>query len=176
MAEKQYKYNKIPVKFYRTFTYQAGTWKNAQRIIAKIEVNEMDTNVRFVVTDLGHGSSRFLYEELYCGRGQMELYIKELKTYLDADRTSCHSFSSNQFRLFLHSTAYVLLHGLKSEMLPGTALQNASILTIREKVLLTAVHIRQMKSKIKIELPKGHPLKEDLKQILHRFTVLRTAA
>lgn len=176
MAEKQYKYGRVPVKFYRTFTYQAGTWQNAQRVIVKIEVSEMGTNVRYVVTNFTHGSSRFLYEDMYCGRGQMELYIKELKTYLDADRTSCHKFKANQFRLFLHSAAYVMLHGLKSEMFPGTALQKSSILTIREKILLTAVHIRQMKTKIKVEFPKDHPFKEDLSRILHRFNAVRKAA
>jgi len=176
MAEKQYKYGKVPVKFYRTFTYQAGTWQHAQRVIVKIEVSEMGTNVRYVVTNFTHGNSRFLYEGMYCCRGQMELYIKELKTYLDADRTSGHKFKANQFRLFLHSAAYVLLHGLKSEMFPGTALQKSSILTIREKILLTAVHIRQMKTKIKVEFPKDHPFKEDLSRILHRFKAVRNAA
>jgi hypothetical protein len=176
MAEKQYKYGRVPVKFYRTFTYQAGTWQHAQRVIVKIEVSEMGTNVRYVVTNFTHGSSRFLYEDMYCGRGQMELYIKELKTYLDADRTSGHKFKANQFRLFLHSAAYVMLHGLKSEMFPGTALQKSSILTIRKKILLTAVHIRQMKTKIKVEFPKDHPFKEDLSRILHRFKAVRKAA
>jgi hypothetical protein len=176
MAEKQYKYGRIPVKFYRTFTYQAGSWENAQRVIVKIEVNEKGTNVRYTVTNFTHGSSRFLYEEMYCGRGQMELYIKELKTYLDAGRTSCHRFKANQFRLFLHSAAYVILHGLKSEMFPATALQKASILTIREKILLTAVHIKQMKTKIKIEFPKEHPFKDDLSRILRRFEALKRAA
>jgi hypothetical protein len=176
MAEKEYRYGKIPVKFYRTFSYQAGSWQNAQRVIVKIEVHYKGTNVRYTVTNFTHGSSRFLYEEMYCGRGQMELYIKELKTYLDADRTSCHKFKANQFRVFLHSAAYVLLHGLKSEMLSGTAFEKASILTIREKILLTAVHIRKMKTKIKIEFPKKHHFKDDLSRILRRFEIVRSAA
>jgi hypothetical protein len=176
MAEKQYKYQKTPIKFYKKFTYQAGTWQYAQRVIVKIEVGAKGTNVRYVVTSFQHNNTRFLYEDLYCGRGQMELYIKELKTYLDADRTSCHKFGANQFRLFLHAAAYVLLHGLKSELFPGTALQNACILTIREKVLLIAVHIRQLKTKIKIEFPEKHPCKDDLMLLLHRFTVLRSVA
>jgi hypothetical protein len=176
MAERRYKYHKIPVKFYKTFSYQAGTWRYVQKVIVKIEVGALGTNIRFVVTSFKHGNSRFLYEELYCGRGQMELYIKELKTYLDANRTSCHKFRANQFRLFLHSAAYVLLHRLKSEIFRGTALQNVSILSIRQKVLLTAVHIRHLKTKIKIELPQSHPMKDELARILHRFTLIRQAA
>jgi hypothetical protein len=175
-AQRRYRYHKTPIKFYKSFTYQAGTWQQEQRVIVKIEMSEMGINIRYVVTNFKHGSPQFLYEQLYCGRGQMELDIKELKTYLHSDRTSCHKFKANQFRVFLHAAAYVLLLGLKSEVLPGTALQNASILTIREKVLLTAVHIRQMKSKIKIEFPQNHPFMEDLVRVLHQFAVLRSAA
>jgi hypothetical protein len=175
MACKQYQYHKIPVKFYRTFRYRAGSWKNEQRVIVKIEVNEMGKNIRFVVTDFQHNSSRFLYESMYCGRGQMELYIKELKTYLEADRTSCHHFKANQFRLFMHETAYVILHGIKSEICFDTDLRNVSILTLREKILHTAVHIRNLKSKVKIEFPQNHPYRIDLEKILCRFEVLRRA-
>ena len=175
MACNRYKLHKTPIRFYQTFRYRAGSWKYEQRVIVKIEMNEKGLNVRFTVTGLEHKNSRFLYEELYCGRGQMELYIKELKTYLDADRTSCHKFKANQFRLFLHAAAYVLLHGIKSEIFPGTNLKNACILTLRKKVLLTAVHIRNLKTKVKIEFPQNHPFRADLEKILYRFEVLRRA-
>jgi hypothetical protein len=68
------------------------------------------------------------------------------------------------------------LHGLKSEILPGTALEKASILSIREKLLLTAAHIRQLKTKIKIEFPQNHVLKDDIRKFLHKFQKVKTAA
>jgi hypothetical protein len=176
MAKKQYQRHKEPICFFRTFFYKAGSWKNPQRVIVKIEVNEKGLNVRYVVTSFKHNNSRFLYQSLYCGRGQMELYIKELKTYLDADRTSCNKFSANQFRLFLHAAAYVLLLGIKQEVLKGTELENASILSIREKILLTAVHIRELKGKIKIELPQKHPYRELLSKAFLHFARWRAAA
>jgi hypothetical protein len=142
--------------------YQAGSWKHPQRVIVKIEVNEKGKNVRYIVTNFKHNNSRFLYQELYCGRGQMELYIKEIKTYLDADRMSCNSFAANQFRFFLHAAAYVILLKIKQEVFKGTDLENASMLTVREKVMLTAVHIRVLKTKIKIEFPDNHPYREIL--------------
>ena len=61
-------------------------------------------------------------------------------------------------------------------MFPGTAMEKSSILSIREKILLTAVHIRQMKTKIKVEFPKDHPFKEDISTILRRFETVRCAA
>ena len=103
MAEDSFKKNGQPVEFFKTFTYKAKSWKHAQRVIVKIERNEKGKNVRYIVTNLKHNSSRFLYKELYCGRGQMELYIKELKTYLHADRMSCSKFTANQYTNYIHT-------------------------------------------------------------------------
>jgi len=169
LAEESFKKNGQPVQFFKTFMYQAGSWKYAQRVIVKVEYNEKGKNVRYVVTNFKHNNSRFLYQELYCGRGQMELYIKELKTYLQADSMSCNKFTANQFRLFLHAAAYVIFLGLKQKVFAGSALENASIMTIREKIMLTAVHIRVLKTKIKIEFPANHPYRELIEKALIKF-------
>ena len=71
------------------------------------------TDTRFIVTNLGHGSGRSLYQDLYCRRGQAENHIKAWKTHLAADRTSCPKATANQFRLFLHAGAYWLLWSLR---------------------------------------------------------------
>jgi len=176
MAEESFKRDGEPVRFFKTFMYRAGTWKYAQRVIVKIEVNEKGTNVRYIVTNFKHNNSRFLYEELYCGRGQMELYIKELKTYLNADTMSCNKFTANQFRLFLHAAAYVVFLGIKQKLFSNTALQSASIQTIREKIILTAVHIRVLKTKIKIELPANHPYRDILEKAFVGCALWREAA
>ncbi|PIV83102.1 MAG: IS1380 family transposase, partial [Nitrospirae bacterium CG17_big_fil_post_rev_8_21_14_2_50_50_9] len=55
-------------------------------------------NVRFIVTDLLEYRAKALYEKGYCGRGNMELNIKDHKTYLLSDRMSCNSF----FRVRIH--------------------------------------------------------------------------
>ena len=175
-AEESFKKHGQPICFFKTFMYQAGSWKYAQRVIVKIEVNEKGTNVRYIVTNFKHNNSRFLYQELYCGRGQMELYIKELKTYLDADRMSCNKFSANQFRLFLHAAAYVILLAIKQKVFAGSELETASMLTIREKIMLTAVHIRVLKTKIKVEFPRNHPYRKLLETAFIKFARLREAA
>ena len=56
--------------------------------------------------------AKLLYERVYCARGRMENMIKEHKLYTKSDRTSCHRWEANQFRLFLHTAAYWLLHQL----------------------------------------------------------------
>ena len=83
----------------------------------------------------------------------MELRIKEHKLYLQSDRSSCSDFQPNQFRLFMHSAAYVLIHTLQKEVLSSTDYASATMNTIQLKILKTAAWVKEMKTKIKIELP-----------------------
>ncbi len=78
----------------------------------------------------------------YCQREDMENRIEELKNHLKADRTSCTSFRANQFRLFLHSCAFVLLQGLQ-QTLVGTELENAQVDTIRVRFLKIGARIKE---------------------------------
>lgn len=156
-AENHYAQTKKPIKRYHSFEYKAGSWTNSQRVIVKVEVNSMGTNIRYVVTDMRNVRTQELYENGYCARGAMELRIKEHKLYLKSDRMSCTQFKANQLRLFLHSAAYILMHTLQINMLQGTELATATFKTIREKVLKVAAYVREMKTKIKIELPASCP-------------------
>ena len=104
------------VRFHTVF-YQAGTWPHPRRVVIKVEVTDKGTNTRFIVTDLLRAGAQWLYQGLYCARGQMENYIKDHKRGLKSDRTSCHRFEANAFRLWLHSAAYVLLWTLRAEVL-----------------------------------------------------------
>jgi len=93
-----------------TDEYQAGTWNHARRVVIKAEVvchrdREPRDNPRFVVTNMRQ-TPRFLYEKVYCARGDAENPIKELKA-LQIDRTSCQTFSANQLRVLLTAAAYV---------------------------------------------------------------------
>ena len=96
---------------------------------AKLKSPPEATNTRFVVTNLESSRASFIYQNIYCARGQMENFIKNHKTFLHSDRTSCHAFGANQFRLFLHSAAYVLLHTLAHIGLQGTTWINAQVNT-----------------------------------------------
>ena len=124
----------LKVKLYTEFLYQAETWSKPRRIICKVEVSEKGDNIRFVVTNLQHARKTYIYETIYCGRGQMENYIKEHKRFLHSDRLSCHKFEANQFRLFLHSAAYVLMHHLKTKGLQGTAWSRAQFDQIQLRI------------------------------------------
>ncbi len=172
-AENKYKREQIPVKMYHTFEYKANTWKEEQRVIVKVEANSRGTNIRYIVTDQREYRTKKLYELGYCQRGEMELFIKEHKTYLKSNRTSCNSFKANQFRLFLHSAAYVLIHTLQKNMFYGTKLFNATKRTIQLKIIKIAAHVKELKTKIKVEFPYSNPLKDLLSKSFNIFEVLR---
>ena len=135
----------------------AKTWSRVRRIVARVEAGSDGTDTRFIVTNLGHGSGRSLYQDLYCRRGQAENHIKAWKTHLAADRTSCPKATANQFRLFLHAGAYWLLWSLRALMPRRSSWRVAQFDTLRLRLIKTAARIVEMKTKIKIHLPTSAP-------------------
>jgi len=173
-AQREYNQYQKPVKRYHSFMYKAESWVNYQRVIVKVEVSTMGTNIRYIVTDLKEFRTRDLYEKGYCARGSMELRIKDHKLYLKSDRSSCTKFTANQFRLFLHSMAYILIHTLQKQVLKGTEYANATMKTIQNKIIKTAAWVKEMKTKIKIELPRFCPTKEEQINGYKMLIMLRT--
>ena len=159
---------------YHTFQYQAKSWSAARKVVAKVEMTEKGLNVRFISTDMQEAKAKALYEEIYSARGNDELYIKEHKTYTKSDRTSCHRFLANQFRVFLHSVAYVLLHAFRSNLLQGTALATATFETIRLKILKIGAKVIEMKTRIKVHLPTAYPYQAILNKSLAILEHLRS--
>jgi len=161
-TRRQYDILRRPVKLFGEFRYQAGSWTSPRRVVFKAEHNALGPTVRFVATNLERAMPSFLYRTAYCGRGRMELFIKEHKTHLFSDRTSCSRFEANQFRLLLHSLAYVLLHTFRRLHLGGTQWAQAQFDTIRLKLLKIGARVRELGTKIKIHLPSSFPWKADL--------------
>lgn len=172
-AEREFKQYGKPVKRYHSFMYQAGSWDKPQKVVVKVEVSDMGTNIRYIVTNMVEFRAKGLYEKGYCARGAMELRIKEHKLYLKSDRSSCSSFAANQFRLFLHSMAYVLLYTLQKEVLRETEFANATFKTIQSKIIKTAAWIKELKTKIKIELPRCCTTKDVQIKCLEMFSIMR---
>jgi hypothetical protein len=153
--------------------YQAGTWSQPRRVVIKVEVSAQGVNTHFVVTDLEQARTRVLYRQLYCARGQMENEIKDHKRYLKSDRTSCHRFEANQFRLFLHSAAYVLLDTLRREVLQGTPWASATMETIQLRLLKLGARVHELTDRIKISLPSSCPMAPVLRRSLTLLACVR---
>ena len=105
-AQRAYAYSGHKVTRFHSTRSQAGTWSRSRRVVITVEVCEQGVNTRCVVTNLEQARTKVLYQQIYCARGQAENEIKDHKLYLQSDRTSCHRFEANQFRLLLHSAAY----------------------------------------------------------------------
>lgn len=84
----------------------AKSWGCTRRVSAKIETSTLGLDIRCVVTNLRTGSAEWLFDTLYCARGQAENLIKLHKSQLTSDRTSCRSALANQVCLVLHIAAY----------------------------------------------------------------------
>ena len=145
------------------FRHRARTWHRRRRILYKAEVNAEGTNRRFVVTNL-KGLPYHLWP-LYEDRGTAETFIDELKNGLKADRLSCTDFVANAFRLALTACAYNLLRAFRGT-LAGTALEHASIETIRTRLIKIGARVRQTTRHLWVHLSSAFPLREVLKQAL----------
>ncbi len=162
----------IPVRLYESFSYKAGTWDKPTRVIAKAEISSSCASLRFLATDLDKPDEATIYQDIYSPRGRMENYIKDHKLHLKSDRTSCNSFEANQFRLFLSSAAYVLMHAFRENALKGTEFARAQFDTIRLHLLKIGAKVRELKTRIKIHLPSSFPHKAVLAKACAIFYAL----
>jgi len=149
-----------PQRRFKSFMWRTRTsWSRRRRVVAKAEWTEGEANPRFVVTSLqrDHGKAKYLYEKVYCARGDMENRIKECQLDLYADRTSTATMRGNQLRLWFASMAYVLLCALRRIGLHGTKLANATCGTIRLKLLKIGALVRISVRRIRIAMASACP-------------------
>lgn len=146
----------LPQRIFGTFSYAAGSWDRPRRVIVKGEHNAQGSNPRFIVTN-EPGGPQELYDDVYCQRGEMENRIKEQQLDLFADRTSCHQFLANQFRLLLSSAAYVLVQALRRTTLAGTELARAQVGTIRLRLFKVAARVVVSARRVMFHLASSYP-------------------
>jgi hypothetical protein len=144
--------------------YAARKWSRSRRVILKAEVvrhaaRDPKDNPRFVVTNLRQ-SPRWVYERVYCDRGDVENRIKELKHGMEIDRTSCSRFLANQFRVLLTAAAYVLMQGLRAHA-HSTGCARSMVATLRERLLKLGVQVSASTRRIVLHLPLHAPFAQD---------------
>jgi hypothetical protein len=150
------------------FAYQARSWRRARRVIAKAEHNAQGANPRFILTTLPEPPQE-AYEWIYCARGEMENRLKECQLGLFADRTSCHLWWPNQFRLLLASLAYVLMERLRNIGLAGTELARAQMGTLRCKLLKVGAVIVRNTRRIRFFISSAFPYRDTFLRAARRF-------
>jgi len=159
------------VRTYTSFTYQAGSWTRPRKVVARLECSlqpdtgetittsngmRQEVDIRYVVTSL-KGPAQYLYEDVYCQRGQMENLIKLHKAQLASDRMSCHSATANQVRLALHTAAYWLMLAVRDAIPKTEPLAKAEFTTIRERLIKIGARVIEHAARIRIQLPTSFP-------------------
>ena len=163
-AKRAYERDGGKITRFHSTRYRAGTWSRSPSGDQGRGVRP--SNTRFVVTDLEQARTKVLYQQIYCARGQAENEIKDHKLSLKSDRTSCQCFEANQFRLFLHSAAYVLLDTLRREVLKTTPWASATMETIQRRLLKSGSPRAERTDRIKISLPSSCPVAPVLRRSL----------
>lgn len=148
--------------------YGAYSWERPRRVIAKAEFGAQGKNPRFVVTSL-EGEAQQLYDEVYCARGEMENRIKEQQLGLFSDRTSCHAWWANQFRVLLSAAAYTLLEAIRRLGLRGTELARAQAGTIRLRLLKLGTVIVRNTRRIRLFFSSAYPHQALFRQVCAAF-------
>jgi len=178
-AKQQWNQTGQSARVFASFDYcTRKSWSRQRRVVGKAEVLEKGENPRFVVTSLAEElwPAQRLYEELYCGRGEMENRIKEQQLHLFADRTSTAFLRSNQLRLYFSAVAYLLLQALRRLGLAGTEMARAQCQTMRLKLLKIGAHIRITVRKVWVSWAGGYPYARLFAQVyahLQRAPALR---
>ena len=151
----------VKTRRYREFRHAAKTWVVERKVIVRIEASTQGTDSRFIVTNLP-GAPRWLYEDVYCARGQAENFIKAHKLHLASDRTSCTKATANQFRLLVHTAAYWLLHTLRGLAPKESFWRAAQFDTIRLALVKVAARVTELATRIKVALPSSYPYQDSL--------------
>jgi hypothetical protein len=174
-AQQQFVQTGKPARVFHEFAYRTHeTWSRERRVVGKAEHLAQGPNPRFVVSSLAAEAfaGQALYEQEYCGRGDMENRIKEQQLMLFANRVSCQTMRANQVRLCLATVAYVLLRALREHGLAQTELARAQCDTIRVKLLKIGAVIRVSVRRVAVSLSEAYPLREVFVRVWERLSAL----
>ncbi len=163
--------SRAPKVFYESFTYQAKSWDQARRVVAKLEWHqgELFPRVGFIVTNLSRNSEGVV--KFYNGRGTAEQWIKEGKNAVKWTRLSCHDFVDNQVRLQLFALAYNLGNFLRRLALPQSV-KHWSLTTLREKLVKIGAKVVGHARYITFQMAEVAISRQLLRAILRRISRL----
>jgi hypothetical protein len=145
------------VRDYTETLYAAKSWSHPRRVVARIEATRKGLDIRYVVTSITHCPAQWLYDSIYCARGQAENLIKRHKSQLASDRTSCRSPLANQMRLILHTAAYWLMLMVRNAIPKPQPLATSEFSTIRLRLLKIAVRIKETASRVRLAFAANCP-------------------
>lgn len=160
-----------PGRVFMEMTYCAKSWHAPRWVIGKAEWTQGEGNPRFIITneDPCQFQAQKLYEEDYCGRGDMENRIKEQQLDLFADRTRTQTMRANQLRLWFSTLAYLLMNQLRRVGLAGTQWGRATCGTIRLKLFKVGALVRVSVRRVWVSLSSAYPWQDIFRLVAQRL-------
>jgi len=165
---------KKPVVWYHDFQYQAKTWDQPRRVVAKVEWHrgELLPRVGFIVTNLSLPAEGVIH--FYNGRGTAEQWIKEGKYALNWTRLSCHRMVANQVRLMLFILAYNLGNFMRRLTLPASV-KHWSSRSLQTNLIKIGGRLVRHARRLVFQLAEVMVTRELFKGMLWRIGQLRPA-
>ena len=140
--------------------YQAGTWSQPRRIIAKLEITPQGVNRRFIITNMS-GHPQGIYHGFYVQRGDVpESPIGELKKGLQGDRLSAHSFRANSMKLLEHMLAYALLVLYREAAAAVPEMAKAEVSTWRQRLWKVGAIVMTSARRVWFHFSESWPYRE----------------
>jgi hypothetical protein len=179
-ARHRSKQTESSVRFFGETMYAARSWhERERRVIFKAEVlvpgdKPAKDNARYVVTSLSNPSPKEIYE-LYCQRGDAENRIKELKSDLEIDRTSCTSFTANQLRVLLTAAAYALYQELRCRITQRHEAR-LQVGTLRLQLIKIGGRLVTSARRYSLHLAQSHPWRELWQSVARRLGAITLPA
>lgn len=160
---------------YGEFEYQAGSWSAPRRVVFKIEkpADQIIHMYTFVVTTMEMEPYQII--QFYCGRGNMENFIKEAKSGFDFNAVSSHARLVNANRLQVHALAYNLFNWFRRIVL-STKLKKLRIDTLRLKLLKIAARVVRSSGYTIFKLCSSCPYKQEFFETLSNIQALTFTA
>ena len=142
---------------YFNMVYQAASWKKPRTVAVKATrpASEFFFNdFQFIVTNYENFSAKLIFQ-IYQKRGNMENFIKEMKSGFFASKTDSHTFVENSARLALSFIAYNIMHLMKNLTFPEKE-KKTVIDTIRFRLFHIAGKITKHARQINIHLSSAN--------------------
>ena len=160
-----------PLVRYKSFRYQAESWSQARRIVAKVEHHqgELFPRVGFIVTSMSLPSRSVV--RFYNKRGTAEQWIKEGKQATHWTRLSCHRFRADEVRLQLSVLAYNLGNLWRRLGLPNR-IKSWSLTSLQHRLMKTGGRLVKHARYYWLLLAEGHLNRRLFGDMLHRIWAL----
>jgi Transposase DDE domain group 1 len=142
-------------------------WDRDRDLISRVDFTDKGLDIRCIVTNVRGSTATSLYEDKYCLRSRVEMFIKETKSHCKVP-LSCQSFTANQFRFTtIQGLTYMLLHGMRQSLPPSQ--KQISLRTLRDKFLLIPVNIIETAKRVLWRLSSLHPNSQSLVQLCNKL-------